>query len=348
MEYLNIFEAETNYNSVSPTMTLPGVSLITEGNKVRYNPIFRFNPRYLYSDLSTSKTLDDNKRVIGIEVVPAHHTPNRKARFMSIKNMSYTNPETGTITVGNISSNTGCGIPWGTSDETPGYIAYPKPLDLETGGLSSTGEGSFIPADTNENLGIINYPYEPEGRYWGGGDISKLLAYPYNREGKRNSLFVQAGTWTEGKMDGKTNTKNLILKLSGDAWKTGDINLNLDETNFPAAISCYRFNAGVSELSGKWYLPSADELAYLWANIGIINTKLSAIKVADEAVCVGMGLSTVYPYYGDTTGLGATILSSTTSDNSHFWWLSAFGEMSNGAAKNGTDNSTRVRAFIEI
>lgn len=66
-------------------------------------------------------------------------------------------------------------------------------------------------------------------------------------------------------------------------WNVGELKINVGSIgsistfNHLAASSCYRFNAGVSSTSGKWYLPSMGELGYLLANINKINIKINAL-----------------------------------------------------------------------
>ena len=383
MNYFNQFATEAAYNSAAPSLTLPGVSLV-DGVEVKYDQKFNFDPKYLYEDLTTSKVLNGSKRVIGIEVVPALHTPNKKARYMSIKNMSHVDPENGTSAKGNAewdseneTGNPGTMIPWGNYNEPisdPRLPAtgenYPKALDTDEeeitetnpGGLidslSSENTGYYIPGDTDE-LEFLGgeYPFEPAGRYlYNEEGYSVILPYPFLRTGRRNPKFAQSGTWMV-EMDGRVNTKALIDRLSGNSWKTGELDLEVGDGSqegavikHPAAVACHRFNAGISGLSGKWYLPAMGELAYLWANIAKINEKLDAIKAADGAVCVGMGDSSEFPCWGDTaetTGLGDWLWSSSVYDDGNAWGLSTDSGTANYYNRHDRGTSLRVRAFFQ-
>lgn len=69
--YLHKFADQAAYNTAKSGQDfyLPSVSLINSTRALIYDPevvAWSFNPKYLYSDLSSSTTLDSSKTVIGV------------------------------------------------------------------------------------------------------------------------------------------------------------------------------------------------------------------------------------------------------------------------------------------
>ena len=113
MKYLRSFENAAEYNAAKSGSDFyrPCVSLIESNMSVNYDPFMAMVGDYLYSDLSFSTDLDSSKTPIAICVAPKTHFKNRKARWMSLVNMSATDPENGTTATGNNSStNPGAGF----------------------------------------------------------------------------------------------------------------------------------------------------------------------------------------------------------------------------------------------
>ena len=357
MEFLRNFETMAAYSAA--TINRPGVSLIDEGFVIKYDPkIFDFNPRYLYSDLTASKNYNPDKTLIGIEVVPSSHTSDKKARFMSVKNMSLEDPENGTLAVGNDSSNPGSGICWGASGDIQGLnnqIA-PKPLKAdESGNLLwelNDGEVSsnyvrvipgYFPIDELINAGMSQeeidaavgtYPFYPNKYYVKAAGTDIVMPYPFTESGAREELFAQAGT-VLADMDGAGNTAKIIAAAT-NTETTGAISNEYSEGHFPAAMACHRYRGG--GLS-SWYLPSMGELVYTWVNIYNINTKLAAAG-SDVAVGVGDALT------GESLGLW--LWSSSVNSSSGAWYLYTYGGDMYRDSRNDSDDYGRVRAFLSL
>lgn len=379
MEYLRNFPDESAYLAAKAGsgFLLPSVSLIDNPFSIFYDPLFIFNPKYLYEDLSTSKELDSSKRVIGVEVIPGSHMADRKTRFVSVRNMSRTNPETGSVAVGNSDVNDAAMIPWGnyndpingmTEYEYSGYqlkqdesaITEENPFGvLNELSSEATQSGLYLATDYDNGIAGNEYPFF-DGVYFPGfvtpsGSYSYVSApYPFNSDGKKNLLYQNNG---EGMaitdLNGKTNTATLISRITEPDWNTGVLKTdvgNQEESgrsfNHPAAAACYRFNAGISSLSGQWYLPSMGELGYLWANINKINAKINALGTG-MGVAVG-DPATAYGEDSSTTGLGGWLWSSSVDSSSDAWYLSTYnGNMNNGSRYNSGDDN-RVRAFLSL
>ena len=364
------------------TIYRPSVSLIEDTMDIVYDPYlppFTFNPRYLYTDLSTSTELDSSKTVMGVEVIPASHAMDGKARFVSVKNMSRFagEVETGTTAIGELSSNGGYGIPWGSiEDDTEGLTCYTNSgyclyhneelstednprgiqnrLYYDEGAFTDSYvvsdydngvEGNIYPFFSNAYLPLFNTPFGAFGDW--------VLPYPYNSDGTKNTLF-----WNNGEgvaitdMNGEANTTNLLSRLDPSiTWSEGDaLNITVSNDggikNYPAAVACKRFHGGNHATLGKWYLPSAGELCYLIANIVKINTKIDALPS-------GQGIKIALQYETTTEGgrvsLGRELWSSTEYGDDRAWFLDTTTRMlcANSGVKN-REFISRVRAFLTI
>ena len=378
MKYLSKFETRADYIAAKAIEGFrPSTSLVD--GQAKYDPaLFSFNPKYLYSDLSTgtSASAPSGESVIGVEVIPASHTPNRKARYVSLKNMSRGTKdgeetvETGSVQTGNSDSNLAAMIPWGVSNEDveclTAFENHPKPLKndgthpLNEIDWNSENDGYYAPADTDDLYGggepkaPITYPFDWTGIYWTSDEgLNPLLPYPFLPGGERNPMFGQPGT-ALADMNGFSNTQKLVARVD----QSIDITKNdLDCTvgswgdagvvrNYPAAVACYRYNAG--DFAGRWYLPALGELAYLWANIAKINAKLAAVAALDStaAVCIGMGDPSKSTYSVDT--LGHWLWSSSQQGQGNAWSLDSYYGYLDNNSKFSAGDDCRVRAFFQL
>lgn len=280
MKFLRNFETMAAYSAA--TINRPGVSLIDEDFKIIYDPkAYELNPRYLYSDMTTSLDYNSEKTLIGIEVVPASHTADRKTRFMSVRNMSLTDPENGTLATGNSEDNPGAGIRWGASGDIAGLENQvpSKPLNVDANGdllfelnTSEDAYGIYIPSyidieaiiasgmmpEEEIMAAIGTYPFYPDKYYVKAGGNNIILPYPFTATGSREDLFAQAGT-VMADMDGVGNTAKIIAAAI-NTETTGAISNNYSEGYYPAAMACHRYRGGNVE---GWYLPSLGELIYV-------------------------------------------------------------------------------------
>ena len=380
MKHLRKFQTQAAYNTAKSGSEFyrPCVSL-AEG-VVYYDPVitaYHFDPRYLYTDLTTSTTLDSSKEVLGVEVIPAAHTTNGKARFVSVKNMSKAQGEveTGSVAKGTSSDHGGNNIPWGNYNDQiqslPGSTYFARPLQRDDSAvtennyyglqeqLNTSEYGSMLVTDFDNGLQNNEYPFFDETYFninTASGMNQKLIPYPFNSDGTKNTLY-----WNNGEglaitdMNGKENTAILVNRSevtyeTGDALNTsvGDGNQEGATINHPAAQACYRFHGGASSTAGQWYLPSLGELGYLFANIAKINAKIAALD-STKGVGIGCLNSTEFPCYdGETAnGLGNWLWSSSVCDDRGAWSL---GTNSGGADSNDRHlrhTSTRVRAFFQ-
>lgn len=359
---LNKYSTEEAYQDAKAAVGFrPHTSLV--GSSVKYDPsIFNFDPKYLYSDLTTGT--EANSNVIGVEVIPASHTTNRKARYVSTKNMSRFGVADGSVAKGNSDSNPAAMIPWGVYNENVEcltmYENEPKPLKHEGSSIKweidyeTENGGHYFACDydklyTSEDIpNPIEYPFEIPGLYWSSDEgYDTLLPYPFLPGGERNPLFVQQNSVISD-MDGFSSTKKLVNRCDSSINKTGtDLVTTVGDVtdtlrNYPAAVACWRYNAG--GLAGQWYLPAIGELVYLWANIAKINRKLAAL--GSNAVCIGAG----DPEKSDwsVNNLGTYLWSSSQRATDYAWYLYTYYGGLNGSGKDSEDDGYRVRAFLQL
>lgn len=105
MKYLKTFKTEEEYNDAIPSLALPNVSIVAGKHKY-LNRIFKVG-EILYSDMSVSDKVIAGLTPIAICVVPNTNTPDGKARWMSLVNMSSLTPEIGTMAT-NADENPSC------------------------------------------------------------------------------------------------------------------------------------------------------------------------------------------------------------------------------------------------
>jgi hypothetical protein len=372
--YLNKFANPAAYTTAKAGSSFykPAVSLIDSTHDVMYDPVFFFNPRYLYSDLSTSKNLNSAKTVIGIEVIPGSHMSDGKTRYVSVKNMSRSNPEAGSVETGNESTNSAAMIPWGNyNDDVDGLTNYSTgAYGLATGGdvteanpyglVNSVGSVTnpvFLTSDYDNGVDNNQYPFF-EGAYiqpplTSSGVTKGFIPYPFNADGTKNTLYSSNG---EGMaitdMDGAGNTDTLIERMDIEGWQTGELNTTVGDgsdistVNHPAAVACYRFNPASSNTAHQWYLPSIGELGYLFANIAKINAKIDALP-SGQGVKLGMLNSQTL----SVGSLGGWLWSSSEYNVNNAWGLYlGNGSLDNGhySSKDTANEDGRVRAFFSL
>ena len=371
---LRSFLDDAAYQSGVSSIVRPGVALVKDTMTLHYLTSFDFNPRYLFSDLSTSTELVSGKTVIGVEVIPARYTADQKTRFVSVKNMSLTDPENGTVATGNNSDNPGAGIMWGGTSEISGstyktqmgYLnGYNEEEDTYDGIIGDTlhikDDYSYLPVDcsylfeeaiaagrTEEQIEALKAASLGTGtldQYWIPsipleGPVESHQPYapgPYSNTGAANSLYSDSRTACYD-MSGKANTELIVGSLQDESWKTGTLNNSTDI--YPAACACSRFCPGDTD-PGDWYLPSAGELGYLAASLGRISKKIALAGTAGQSV-VGIGDGLTY------STLGGWLWSSSQYDSNDAWDLYTDGGAVGYLDKGGYNGSIRVRAFFQL
>ena len=256
---------------------------------------------------------------VAVVVIPASHMSDGKCRGMSLCNMSYVTPDTGTIAT----------YQNGGDDTTNGFNLIWGVYGTDVAGLTD-----YTTVETTQ--GTNNFGYLPNDLFDGGyyseaSDMTKCVS-PYNNDGSQNPAYLTAGQ-ALADMDGKTNTEMLVnLSAIKDTYSGGAFeNLN---ANYPAAFACHLFST-VGTDQGDWYLPAIGELGYLYTRIKRINESLEALGTS--AVQVGTMLN-------DWPSLGSWCLSSSERDANYEWLLNT-GSSASYNSKSYVSKDIRVRAF---
>lgn len=258
-QYIKVFDSISAYTTFKSTEDFikPNVSFCVKENQVFYtpytSPVNASVGDYLYSDITTGTSTTNGKTIIGVCVIPTGKLPDGKARFISIKAMSCSTPETGT-------TSADC-IYWG------GYY------DVDT--LENFNK-VIIKVSGTSTLGTSNYGYlKLNGAYQNNSNnipspFTEFSLYKDTSVSEFNAL---------SDFNGALNTAK-ILAVDDAGYPNWRTNTNInndsdDEYSHPAARCCYMYHTeGTSK--GDWYLPAIGELGFLAENRDVINTKIQA------------------------------------------------------------------------
>lgn len=207
----------------------------------------------LYADTNGNLSVNSSvlpvsagKVPIGICIAPAgFFSDNEPARFMSLKYMNYTTPETG--------STTNQPMYWGN------YGTDISTIDNIT---------------TTHNGGANSGYYNVE---WGKKKNNVLPSLIVNDEWNLSALGA-VNQYAVTDIDGKNKT-DLILATatSQSTWQTDTSITNNSNAGYaPAACCCARYHTVGTE-AGDWYLGAAGEMSMIIEYKTAINTKLAQI-----------------------------------------------------------------------
>lgn len=246
---------------------------------------------------------------IGVVVIPKSHMMDGKCRIMSLANMSYKTPETGTLvsTSNNAARTAGANLMWGVDSNEIGELTYyDKVVTIDNTITSNYG---YLPSDFWVGKSEIVMPNQ--GTYtvnpvlnsvdietawhgiseWGKLTDKNMNPSPYLSDGTKNSLYFTEGQALSD-MDGASNT-DILVNLSAIKTQTSGEFENIQE-NYPAAMACHMYHTDGTN-QGDWYLPAMGELGYLYVRANKINETLTALG---SSVAVGYGLPTDWDRLG--------------------------------------------------
>lgn len=330
--YLHLFEEKAAHDAVynGEGYSEPWTALIEATGEVTYNKVAvdykNIVGSIIYAESNgtlkaTSK--DEWNSSLGtpvaVVVIPASHMSDGKCRGMSLCNMSYVTPQTGTLGTGNDNAVTnGTNLMWG-------------PHGTDVAGLTNyTGVKTID--EMNDGMGFI-----PSDMFDGGydsGAIDELKCVsPYNDDGSQNPAYLTAGQ-AFADMDGKANTEVLVnLSAIKDTYSSDSFE-NI-EVNYPAAFACHLFSTLGTE-QDRWYLPAIGELGYLYTRVKKINESLAALGTS--AVQVGTELN-------DPSSLGNFCWSSSEYSTDLAWRIAGISANVGGNPRGNGNVDSRVRAF---
>ena len=238
---------------------------------------------------------------IGVTIVPASHTIDKKARVISLAAMSTTTPDTGAF-----------------EDEDMNWGGYKQDItDIPNlYGIPSLA-GSAL-TYSNGNFGSET-KYNDKFRYHNSGETGDGLWYvetnlyslspspfkgtsPFEPDAELNPWYVKPHTATAD-YDGKGNTEKILANMIDDSWKTSETihktnsSTASDSANYhPAAACCWRYHTS-GTTQGEWYLPACGELVYIIPRMNTLNKILNAIPNANGGNRKALSLYT-YSYVG--------------------------------------------------
>lgn len=286
---------------------------------------------------------DWNRRLgtpIGVLVIPASHMPDGKCRVMSLCNMSYLTPETGSLAYGDDASSAGVDVQWGPYSTYTPLTAYSKVQGYEEGLLIDYGDISSDLIKRNDcvecggdyyKVGKVYDEVDTKAAWldeFNGTTNDYFAVSPYLSDGSQNPLYVTTGQVLSD-MDGSANTATLV---DGGYY-----------TSHSASYACRQFRTSGTR-ARDWYLPSAGELGYVAARLGTINDTLIALGPSN-AVRIGDTFDNSCSQ--DFAPYGEWIWCSSRKTNYYAWGMGNGRTI--GFSVNDNDYGvTRARAFIAL
>lgn len=283
---------------------------------------------------------------IGVVVIPQSHMEDGKCRVMSLANMSYKTPETGTLVgTSNADAQTaGANLRWGVRNsgaDIAELTNYKKVVTVD--GATTEGYGYLpsdwwvgksevvIPDDGPYTVNPISNSVDVETAWHGIDDWdSNMCPSPYLSDGSKNPLYFTAGQ-VLCDMNGKSNT-NILVNLSAIKTQTSGAFENI-QANYPAAMACHMYHTSGTQ-QGDWYLPAMGELGYLYVRANKINETLTSL--GSSAVAYGVPT--------DRDVLGSCLWGSSEYSSNDSRSLTDSGDVyTYGKSRSSADS--RVRAF---
>ena len=270
---------------------------LSNGKFVR--PVYTYDGNGIVSNVTIPFAPGDIP--IGVTIVPASHTIDKKARVMSLAEMSTTTPDTGAFT--------NEGINWG------GYLQditdlpnLDKVPNLESS--ASTTSFSFLGSETRYNSNF-SYQNSVDGLWYYSSSSRERCpspfkgTSPFEPDAELNQLYAKEGTATAD-YDGKGNTEKILAQMTDDSWKTSE---TIHKTNsstasdsanyYPAAACCWRYSTP-GTIKGQWYLPACGELGYIIPRMNTLNKILNAIPNANGGTNKALSLNTLNLYWSSS------------------------------------------------
>ena len=280
MKYIKLFQEHSLYEAyivgdVFPeTEGKPVVSYCKLQNEVHFN---RYVPTYnlldiLYANAAGEKKVDSNVldpslgyTPIGICVAKTgFFGENEPARFMSLKYMNYTTPETGSLT--------SQGMYWGNFG-----------TDL-----------NMIPNIQVTHNGGANYGYFTVDYYDSLSQTNKIPSVFDTNNEWNTSILGEVNQYATTDIDGRNKTDLMLASATSQStWKTDTTITNESGAGYaPAACCCDRYHT-VGTNAGDWYLGASGEMCMIIVQKTAINSKLAQIAAVYSTDC----MSSLAAYY---------------------------------------------------
>ena len=265
MWYLKKFSTESDYQAFKRSMEYlePNVSLITDNNKINYNPIIPISLGDIaYWNGWKVKTIAKDKwdsslgTPIGVVVIPEGMLPDGKARMISLKDVDEN---------GNASSSLN-GIEWSVERTDTSLTRYTQvPITLDNKITSSSDSYGCLPSDKFSALASFADPKS----FYNYDNYDRFIPSPYLGDDKTMNPDYSmdiSGNNALSDFNGLQNTE-VLVGLGSD---------------YTAANAAWNYKDGVSDT--QWYLPAMGELGFLMLRLNAINETISEVGevVIDE------------------------------------------------------------------
>lgn len=267
-KFITSFEDNNSYQqAIFDENNTPNISLCKQENEVYFTPYIPPQPKFLdilYSDSSgnltfTSEVLGNSlgKTPIALCIAPTgFFGKNEPARWMSLKYMSYTTPEVGSL-------NGEEGIMYGNNNAD-----IPTIDNIQT--LYENGP----------SFGYINADWVTQTY----NQVPKLIT----ENNKWNiSVLGSVNQYAMTDIDGKNKTIKMINTVTGQStWQTDTSIINNKSAGYaPAACCCSRYYT-LGTKAGDWYLGACGEFAIIIQKKTEIVSKLVMINSSYPNNCI--------------------------------------------------------------
>ena len=264
MIYIKLINAHNeNVNNI-----VPNVTFCKAEQHIYYNPYIPPVPKLLdilYSDAEgnlyfSSEVLpaSDGKTPIALCITPPEFFGNKeKARWMSLKYMSYETPDTG--------STVGQGVYYGDYE-----------LDI------SAIDNIQLTHMNGQSEGYLNTDYHDNSAQ------AKKIPDIVNSNNEWNlTVLGDINAYAVTDIDGKNKTEKILATATAQPnWATDELITNNANANYtPAACCCARYHT-LGTSMGDWYLGAAGEMGMILVNKTNINNKLSEINEVYPNNCI--------------------------------------------------------------
>ena len=301
MIYIKLLNNHTEYSTLSNNSEFitPNVTVCKQEQHVHFNPRPLPPANFLdilYSDVQgnlsyTSEILQTSEGKTPIAICIAEKnffSNNEPARWMSLKYMNYDTPEIGSLN---------------------SQAIYQGTLNNDT-----TNPNIKKLYNTTEGYGYLTAD-------WITGTYNKI---PSLYDIDNNWNLTQLGTINESivtDINGKTNTRNILLLATGQAnWQTDTSITNMCDNNYaPAACCCARYHT-LGTQAGDWYLGGGAEMSLIIVNKNNINNKLLQLSQLYNDECISSIENDAY-------------WTSAEYSNIRTWFINANGGMVNNDSK---------------
>ena len=244
---------------------------------------------------------------IGVVVVPGTHNVygDGSCGVISLKYMSYTDPENGSYRGLNGSGN-GVYLYWGQYSADLGITNHTTVARGNTEDGSATGSPTYYSYLPSDKFNAVQCLHDTDAYYYSSDTSSRPPApSPYKTDGSRNPGYSQTSSPSSSSnvlsdFDGIGNSRILRVNATAQSsWQTASTITNNSGNGYsPAACCCWRYHTEGTQ-QGDWYLPAGGELGYIMPSFNKVNEVINNIQDTYE-FAAGAALNDSYGYWSSS------------------------------------------------